>query len=146
LRSRGSVQFLFQNFQERQEVRKILISAAGVKADAELADNKTADAIWKSLPIEGRVNRWGEEIYFSISVSLEEEPDARDVMDMGEIGYWPPGRAFCIFFGPTPASRGGEIRAASKVNVFGKISGDAKLFGKVSDGTKITIKGEAHGQ
>ncbi len=122
-----------------------MISAAGITAEAELSDNPTADALWKALPIEGRVNRWGEEIYFSIPVSIEETSDARDVLDMGELGYWPPGRAFCIFFGPTPASRGKEIRAASKVNVFGKVTGDPKVFAKVNDGAKITIKGEGHG-
>ena len=127
-------------------MKKIVINAAGVTVAAELSDNLTAEAIWKALPIEGRVNRWGEEIYFSIPVSLDEASEARDVLDMGELGYWPPGRAFCIFFGPTPASRGSEIRAAGNVNVFGRISGDAKLFGKVPDGAKITIKGEAHGQ
>ncbi len=126
-------------------MRSIIISAQGVSAKALLHDNATADAIWKALPIQGRVNRWGEEIYFSIPVSLKEAGDARDELQMGELGYWPPGKAFCIFFGPTPASRGNEIRAASKVNVFGRISGDAKVFTKVADGAVISIKEEGHG-
>jgi hypothetical protein len=127
-------------------MKTIIISASGISAKAVLEDNSTAEAIWNALPIEGSVNRWGEEIYFSIPVSLKEQPGARDVLEMGELGYWPPGKAFCIFFGPTPASRGTEIRAASKVNVFGRIAGDAKILGKVPDGARIVIRGEGHGQ
>jgi hypothetical protein len=126
-------------------LRTIVISAVDISARAVLKDNATADAIWKALPIEGRANTWGDEIYFSIPIALKEEGDARDVLEMGELGYWPPGKAFCIFFGPTPASRGKEIRAASKVNVFGKVSGDPKVFKKVPDGARITIKEESHG-
>lgn len=133
------------NLDEGMNMKSIIISSSGVSAKAVLGDNATAEAIWKALPIEGKTNRWGEEIYFSIPVSLKEEPGARDVLEMGELGYWPPGKAFCIFFGPTPASRGTEIRAASKVNVFGRITGDAKVFGKVPDGARITIKEEGHG-
>ena len=125
-------------------MKTISISASGVTAKAVLEKTPTAEAVLKALPMEGRVNRWGEEIYFSIPVSLKEEAGARDVLEMGELGYWPPGKAFCIFFGPTPASRGTEIRAASKVNVFGRITGDATVFSKVPDGAKITIKEADH--
>ena len=92
--------------------------------------------------MEGRVNTWGEEIYFSIPVDVGLE-NAKAVVSEGDLGYWPPGNAFCIFFGLTPASQGDEIRPASPVNVFGKIIGDAKAFKKVRSGAKIIIeKGE----
>ena len=65
---------------------------------------------------------------------------ARDVVDVGDLAYWPPGSAFCIFFGPTPASRGDECRAASPVNVVGKIVGDARVFASVRSGTRVTIE------
>jgi len=120
--------------------RKIKILTGNVKADAELNQSKTADLIWDALPIEGKVNLWGEEIYFSIPVKAGSEQGAREVLSAGEMGYWPPGRAFCIFFGPTPASRGNEIRAASAVNVIGKVLSDPKDFLKVSDGTTITLE------
>jgi len=110
-----------------------------LNVEAELNDSKTAQLIWEALPIEGRVNTWGEEIYFAIPVSTGSEQGARDVVSSGELGYWPTGHAFCIFFGPTPASRGNEIRAASAVNVIGKVSGDPKVFLKVRDGAKITL-------
>ena len=108
--------------------------------EAELTEeNSTALAIWKALPIEARANTWGDEIYFSIPVEVEAE-NPREVVEMGDLGYWPPGSAFCIFFGPTPASRGDEIRPASAVNVFGKIIGDPKIFKKVRSGKTVRIE------
>lgn len=119
--------------------RIMRIRAGDVEADAVLHDTKTAEAIWNALPIEGRGNRWGEEIYFSIGISLEGE-QGREVVEVGDLGYWPPGKAFCIFFGPTPASEGREPRAASPVNVFGRIEGDATRFRAVRDGARVTIE------
>ena len=120
--------------------KKIRIRTGALKADAELNDSKTAQSIWESLPIEGTVNRWGEEIYFAIPVEAGLEQGAREVVSAGELGYWPPGHAFCIFFGRTPASRGQEIRAASPVNIIGKVRSDFKVFGQVKDGAKITLE------
>jgi hypothetical protein len=122
--------------------KRISIKAGKIKATAELNDTKTAQAIWDALPIKSRGNRWGEEIYFSIPLSLEAE-NTREVVDVGDLGYWPPGTAFCIFFGPTPMSRGEEIRPASPVNVFGKVTGDATVFKQVASGTEITIERES---
>jgi hypothetical protein len=121
-------------------MRKIEIKAEGVSMTATLADNPTADAIWNALPIEAAANTWGDEIYFGIAVQLEESEDASDVREAGDLAYWPPGNAFCIFFGRTPASRGNEIRAASAVNPFGKVQGDPKIFKKVRSGSKIRIE------
>ncbi|MGQ9625808.1 MAG: cyclophilin-like fold protein [Anaerolineae bacterium] len=120
-------------------MRRISISAGEVKAQAELNETKTAQAIWEALPITGRANTWGDEIYFSIPVHLEEE-NPQALVEMGDLGYWPPGNAFCIFFGPTPSSLGDEIRPASPVNVFGKVLGDPKVFKKVRGGTKVVIE------
>ena len=124
--------------------RTIRIKAGSIEAIAELNRTKTAEAIWQALPIKGYVNRWGDEIYFSIPVSLEEE-DAQEVVSIGDLGYWPPGTAFCIFFGPTPISQGQEIRPASPVNVLGKIMGDAKVLRQVAPGTEITVDRETQG-
>lgn len=118
--------------------RIIRISAGGVEVIAGLGTTRTADAIWDALPIEGRANRWGDEIYFHIGLGLPEE-DAREVVEVGDLGYWPPGQAFCLFFGPTPASQGIEPRAASPVNVFGRIQGDATLFREVRDGARVVL-------
>ncbi len=120
--------------------RKIRIQTGELKAEAELNDSKTAQLIWEALPIDGKINLWGEEIYFSIPVKTGGEQGAREVVSSGELGYWPPGHAFCIFFGPTPASRGDEIRAASAVNIIGKVLSDPKLFLKAKDAAKITLE------
>ena len=121
-------------------MRKIQITAGDVSATGVLEENATADAIWDALPISANANTWGDEIYFGIPVHVEEADDANDVVDMGSLAYWPPGNAFCIFFGRTPASQGDEIRAASAVNPLGKIEGDATVFKKVSGGTTVTIE------
>ena len=119
--------------------RKIRITAGKVSAEAILNDSPPATKIWEALPIEGRGNTWGDEIYFAIPVEAKQEKDARDIVAVGELGYWPPGTAFCIFFGRTPASTDERPRAASPVNILGKIQGDATVFKAVSSGTKVTL-------
>jgi hypothetical protein len=114
-------------------------STGEVYADLSDENPETARAIWEALPIEARVSTWGDEIYFSIPVEAEEE-NPKEVVEMGDLGYWPPGSAFCIFFGRTPASRGDEIRPASPVNVVGRISGDPMIFKKVRGGEKVTLE------
>jgi hypothetical protein len=108
---------------------------------AELSDEnpRTARAVWDALPIEARAGTWGDEIYFSIPVEAEAE-NPKEVVEMGDLGYWPPGSAFCIFFGPTPASRGEEIRPASPVNVIGRVEGDPRVFKKVRGGERVVIE------
>jgi len=90
--------------------------------------------------MEAAVHLWGEEIYFSIPVAAGLEEGAREVVSAGELAYWPPGKAFCIFFGPTPASRGKEIRAASAVTIIGNILSDPTLFRTVKDGEKVVLE------
>jgi uncharacterized protein len=118
----------------------IKISAANISLTAELNDNPTAKAIYEALPIESIAQRWGDEIYFSIPVKSELEPLAQSDMAVGEIAYWPPGYAFCIFFGQTPASRGNQPRAASPINPIGRITGDATLLRTVKDDENIRIE------
>ncbi len=127
--------------QEREKMgKKIRILVSDLKVEAELNDSKTAQLILETLPIEAKTNLWGEEIYFAIPVKTGLEQGSREVVSAGELGYWPTGHAFCIFFGPTPASRGDEIRAASAVNIIGKVSGDPKAFLKAKDGAKIVLE------
>ena len=114
-------------------------STGEVYAELSEENSETARAIWEALPIEARANTWGDEIYFSIPVEAGAE-NPREVVEMGDLGYWPPGKAFCIFFGRTPASRGDEIRPASPVNVFGKVSGDPRVFKEVRGGERVTLE------
>ena len=114
-------------------------SAGEVQAELTDENPETAKAIWEALPLEARANTWGDEIYFSIPVNIEAE-NPKAVVDLGDLGYWPPGNAFCIFFGPTPMSRGDEIRPASPVNVFGRVIGDPKVFKAVRGGEKVKLE------
>ncbi len=118
---------------------RVSIDTGGVEFHAVLNDTATARAIANALPITGEANRWGGEIYFSIPVQVGLESGARDVLEAGEIGYWPPGTALCIFFGPTPASDGDEIRAASDVNIVGRIEGKLDALWNVPDGAAVLI-------
>lgn len=107
--------------------------------DAELNDTQTAGAVWDALPIQGNGSTWGEEIYFRIPVDAELE-NGQEVVDLGDLGYWPPGQAFCLFFGLTPASRGDEIRPASEVTIIGKMTGDIGVLKGVSSGSPVVIQ------
>jgi len=120
--------------------KKIKIRATNVEAEAVLNDSLTAKNIWEALPIEAKANTWGDEIYFAIPVKAPLEKTAQELVEVGDLGYWPSGNAFCIFFGPTPMSRGQEIRPASAVNVIGRVSGDAKVFKKVPSGAKVRLE------
>jgi hypothetical protein len=109
--------------------RKVRITVGEVTLTALLHDTETARRIWEALPLEAEGSRWGDEIYFEIPVEMDPE-EPKSVVEVGELGYWPPGRAFCLFWGPTPASQADEIRPASPVNVFGQILEDARVLGQ----------------
>lgn len=120
-------------------MRRIKIILDGLEVGAELNGTKTAEAIFEALPIEAEANTWGEEIYFKIPVEPVEEPD-REEVEVGDLGYWPPGNAFCIFFGRTPVSTSDKPRAASKVTIVGKLVTGLDQLDKVVGGEKVRIK------
>lgn len=120
-------------------MNKIKIITKTVQMEAELNDTQTAKLIYKSLPIESALNLWGEEIYFSVPVKTELE-NGVEVVQEGDIGYWPTGNAFCIFFGKTPVSTDKEIKPASAVTLIGKLIGNPKELKKVKSGEKITLE------
>ncbi len=122
--------------------RQIRIQAGKALLKAELNDSDTAQKIYGTLPIDGTVNTWGEEIYFEIPVSAALDETAREVVDIGDLGFWPTGRAFCIFFGPTPASRGEEIRPASAVNLIGRVVSEMAPLKQVREGAAVRIERE----
>ena len=118
---------------------KIKISSGDIEIEASLNDTSIAAKLKDILPISANANTWGDEIYFGIPLD-ESLENPQEVVEAGDIGYWPPGHAFCIFFGITPASRGTEIRAASSVTVIGKVLGDSALFKKVTSGEAIKLE------
>ena len=118
--------------------KRIYIKSGSLQLEATLNDTDLAASLWSALPISAPANTWGDEIYFGIPVDAELE-NAQEVVDLGDLAYWPPGRAFCVFFGPTPASRGDEIRPASAVTVIGKVDGDAAILKRVQRGDSVTL-------
>ena len=119
-------------------MNSLILEIGPVRLQAELAENSIAAAILKALPISERCQRWGEEIYFPIPVDMAND-GGQDVVELGDLAYWPPGKALCIFFGPTPASHGDEPRAASAVTVVGKVVGDLLPLSQVQSGAEIGI-------
>lgn len=119
----------------------ILLKVGNVSLEGELNDSATGKALAQRLPLNISLSRWGEEYYGSVGASLgvEDAPDARDLMKVGELAYWLPGNALCIFFGPTPASTGTEPRAASPVNPAGMLRGDGGPLKNLGASVKITL-------
>ncbi len=117
----------------------ITISTEDITVDAQLGTNATAVKILAALPFESTANTWGNEIYFSIPVTVNQAPDARADVEIGDLAYWPMGEAFCIFFGRTPVSRNDKPRAYSPVNVFGRILDDVTVFKKIANGAQIRV-------
>ena len=119
---------------------EILITVSSKDYRAELTHTPTAEKLWDALPIEGLANLWGKEIYFGIPISAAQEPEAREVVEVGTIAYWPVGKAFCIFFGPTPVSMGDQPRAYSPVNILGRIEGDLSALEDVRQGETVRLR------
>ena len=118
---------------------QIKIEFENASIDAVLNNSETADKIKKILPLSNSVNTWGDEIYFSIGVN-DGEIDSKEVVNLGDLGYWPPGNAFCLFFGLTPASEGDKIMPASPVNIIGKIVSDLEILKSIKSGEKVSVK------
>ena len=118
----------------------IRLRVGELEFEAQLNDSETAGAVYDALPIECIGSRWGEEYFCRIDVQVPEAADARSEMAVGELAYWPPGTAFCIFFGPTPASVGDEPRAASPVNPIGHISEDCSELSELDHSEPIVIE------
>ena len=118
---------------------QIKIEFENTSIDAVLNNSETADKIKKILPLSNSVNIWGDEIYFSIGVN-DDEIDSKEVVELGDLGYWPPGNAFCLFFGLTPASEGDKMMPASPVNIIGKILSDLEILKSIKSGEKVSVK------
>jgi uncharacterized protein len=119
---------------------KIKINIGKLSMEAELNDTPTAKKVAAVLPFTGAFNTWGDEIYFTIPVAAPVDSSAKEVVELGELGFWPSGNAFCIFFGPTPMSSAGKIVPASAVNILGKVLGDPKKFKEVMNEREVTLE------
>jgi hypothetical protein len=119
---------------------RIRITVGEVALEADLNDTATAAKIGEALPIRTSFNTWGDEIYFSIPVDAELDDSSQEVVEIGDLGYWPPGNAFCVFFGLTPVSEPGRIMPASAVNIVGKVTGDATLLKQAMSAREVMLE------
>ena len=119
---------------------RIVIRIGTLSMEAELNETPTAKKIAAALPLSATFNTWGDEIYFAIPVDADLDDNAQEVVELGDLGYWPPGKAWCIFFGQTPVSQPGKIMPASAVNVIGKVLGDATQFKTVMREREVIVE------
>ncbi len=121
-------------------MRKLKMMIGDAEILAELFDTPTADAIWSALPFESKAQTWGEEVYFTTPAIAPIEPDARDVINPGELAFWVEGSAIAIGFGTTPVSRGDEIRLVEPTNIWGRALNDVKQLSRVRAGARIRVE------
>ena len=121
-------------------MRIVKMTIGPVEIEAELLETPTADAIYAALPFTSSARTWGDEVYFTTPVGADLEGDARDVVEAGEIAYWVEGKAIAIGFGPTPVSKGDEIRLASPTNIWGRALSDVRALALVEDGDPISVQ------
>jgi hypothetical protein len=119
---------------------RIRIQWAGGELKATLEDTPTARKLMEALPCDGVASTWSEEVYFEVPVEAELEKDARQVVEPGTVCFWVEGSSLALPFGPTPVSRGDECRLVTRVNVLGKIEGDARQLGSVRPGEAIHVE------
>ncbi len=125
-------------------MKNILITVGDLEIRAKFNGSHTAGQIWDALPLKSFTSTWGEEIYFQIPVKAKiEEGFSAETVEIGDLGYWPEGKCFCIFFGSTPVSSPGEIRPASEVNIIGKIEGDWEELRKIKENQSIMVEEES---
>ncbi|MFH1313344.1 MAG: cyclophilin-like fold protein [Candidatus Eisenbacteria bacterium] len=120
-------------------MRSVRIKIGEITLEAELGQSKTAQLVWAALPFAGNAQMWGDEIYFRVPVAAELE-NPRRVVEIGDIGYWPTGNAFCIFYGKTPASSGDDIVPASPVDVIGRVTSDVSVLKGITDPGRVTVE------
>jgi len=120
--------------------RKLKMTIGPVKLEAEMFDTPTADAIYAKLPFTSTASTWGDEVYFSTPVHVRKEADAKDVIEAGELAFWVEGDSIAIGFGPTPVSRGNEIRLAARTNIWGRALGSVTPLRQVKDGDPISAE------
>ncbi|MBI2301852.1 MAG: hypothetical protein HYU66_23355 [Armatimonadetes bacterium] len=123
--------------------KHLRLTLGSLSVTVVLNDSATASAVAAAAPFEAVAHRWGAEIYFGLAVTGDETEASAATVELGEVGFWPPGQALCLFFGPTPLSVGDEIRPASPVTRVGRLEGGAAVWSALSEvveGTPVTAE------
>ncbi len=120
--------------------KRIRIIVGGVQLEAELKGSKTAGEVYAALPVDAPINTWGEEFYFKLAGVKDYRETATNQVKVGDVAYWGAGQVLAIFFGRTPMSMGPDPVPADRVNVIGKIVGDATQFRRVMESTTIRVE------
>lgn len=120
--------------------KKIRITVGPVQVEAELKSNKTAQEVYAALPVEASINTWGEEFYFKLGGVKDYRETATNQVKVGDVAFWGAGQVLAIFFGRTPMSLGQDPVPADRVNVIGRIVGDATIFRKVMEAPTIRVE------
>ncbi|NOI68578.1 cyclophilin-like fold protein [Vibrio sp. 99-8-1] len=118
----------------------IEVKVGTITLDIQLNESDTASELLSELPIRSRVRRWGDEIYFPTQIDMDVSADAQEIVEVGDVAFWPPDQALCLFFGPTPCSNDGKPQAASAVNVVGKLLGDVTSLARVTDNSQVEVR------
>ena len=121
-------------------MKKCKITIDKIIFEVVLFDSPTANKIWNSLPISSNIKTWGKEIYFYTDVVANKEPNAKSIIELGEIAYWPSGKAIAIGFGKTPISQKDEIRLADDCNIWGETKFNLKKLENIAEGQPIKIE------
>jgi hypothetical protein len=119
---------------------RIKIMVGELTLTGELNDSPTAAQVLEALPLEASGSTWGDEIYFDIPVNADLGPDAQEAVELGDLAYWPPGTAFCVFYGKTPVSTSTDIRPASPVTVIGKLIDDCEVLKGTPSGVTVRVE------
>jgi hypothetical protein len=123
-----------------QSPKRIRITVGGVRLEAELKETKTAAEVYAALPVQAPINTWGEEFYFKIHGVTDYRETATNRVHVGDIAYWGAGQVLAIFFGRTPMSMGSDPVPADRVNVIGRIVGDATQLRRAMEASTITVE------
>ncbi len=121
-------------------MHKLKMTIGKIVIRAEIFDTRTAKDIWQSLPFESSAHVWGKEVYFSTPVKVQLEPEAKDVVEAGDLAFWVEGQSIAIGFGPTPVSRGNEIRLVSPTNIWARALDDVTQLASIREGAKIRVE------
>ena len=120
--------------------KSMLIKFGNSTLEVELNGGKAAAQLAAALPLELSMARWGDEYYGALPVPIASSEKRRDVYEIGDVALWPPGNAFCIFFGPTPASEGDEPRMASPGIPLGRVVSGVAMLHSLGARLDVTLK------